>query len=500
LRAILAYPVQRPPTGMRTDKSAPLAVIACVIAATGCGGLLSDDDGPGPGTLPAGDPAVLARAPGAAARVENEVLVSWVPGATAAGKSAARARAGGVHQETIHTQPMKDAGVGEIEVIVLPAAVTVDAALQALGADPNVAGVEPNYLYQHTVTANDTYATNGSLWGMYGDAPELAQKNTFGSKAAERWATYGADCAQYTDAAGNPLPQKRDVYVGIIDEGYMFAHPDLAANVGTNTNEIAGNGIDDDGNGYVDDVYGWDFDKNDATVFDGAGDDHGTHVAGTIAAVGGNGAGVAGVCWTGIKLLNAKFLGRRGGTTANAIKAIDYFIDLKRRGFNIVALNNSWGGGGFSGALQAAIDRADASGILFVAAAGNESNNNDASAAYPAAYPNKNIISVAALTSTGGLASYSNYGQQTVDIGAPGSSIWSTVPVSKRGLLAADYASYSGTSMATPHVTGAAAMYAGRHPGATADQIKAAILASAVPTPSLAGKTVTGGRLNVSEF
>ncbi|WP_330970671.1 S8 family serine peptidase, partial [Lysobacter sp. A3-1-A15] len=118
------------------------------------------------------------------------------------------------------------------------------------------------------------------------------------------------------------------VWVGVIDEGYMYAHEDLAANAGTNPGEVPGDGIDNDGNGYVDDVYGWDFDGGDNSVFDGDTDDHGTHVAGTIGAAGGNGKGVAGMCWS-VKLFNAKFLGRRGGTTANAVKAVDYMTDLK---------------------------------------------------------------------------------------------------------------------------------------------------------------------------
>jgi subtilisin family serine protease len=289
------------------------------------------------------------------------------------------------------------------------------------------------------------------------------------------------------------------VWVGIIDEGVMHTHSDLALNIGTNPREIAGNGIDDDGNGYVDDIYGWDFDRNDNTTFDGSQDDHGTHVAGTIGALGGNGGGVAGVCWN-VKMINAKFLGRAGGTTANAIKSVDYMTDLKtRHGLNLVATNNSWGGGGFSKALQDGIERANVAGILFIAAAGNSGVNIDASPSYPAAYPNANVISVAAITSTGALASYSNYGATKVDLGAPGSGIWSTVP-GRNGQ--SSYASYSGTSMATPHVTGAAALYASTHAGATAAQIKQAIMDAAIntPTASLAGKTVAGGRLNVSGF
>ena len=320
---------------------------------------------------------------------------------------------------------------------------------------------------------------------MYGDAGTPA--NAYGSQASEAWAAGHTSC-------GN-------VVIGVIDEGIYFNHEDLAANIWTNPYDPV-DGVDNDGNGYVDDVRGWDFDGNSNNINSGgANDDHGTHVAGTIAGVGGNGKGVAGVCWSGVKLISGKFLGRRGGSTANAIKAIDYFTDLKtRHGLNIVATNNSWGGGGFSQALQDAITRAGNAEILFIAAAGNDAYDNDATASYPSNYPNANVIAVASTTSTGGLSSFSQWGRTTVDLGAPGSGIWSTVPKSSKGALVSGYASYNGTSMATPHVTGAAALYASTRPGSTAAQIKAAILDATVPTPSLQNKTVTGGRLNVSGF
>jgi subtilisin family serine protease len=234
------------------------------------------------------------------------------------------------------------------------------------------------------------------------------------------------------------------------------------------------------------------------TRFD-AGTDPGTHVAETIGNIGGNGKGVAGVCWN-VKLLDAKFLGTRGGTLVNAVKAIDHFTNLKIKGLNIVATNNSWGGGGFSQTLQDAIERANATDILFIAAAGNDGKDTEAITNYPSGYPNANVIAVASITSTGALSGFSNYAATKVDIGAPGSGIISTVPVKSGKNVVGGYANYSGTSMATPHVSGAAALYASTHPGATAAEIKAAILDSAIPTPSLAGKCVTGGRLDVSGF
>lgn len=252
----------------------------------------------------------------------------------------------------------------------------------------------------------------------------------------------------------------------------MYTHEDLTANAG---------------NGYVDDVYGWDFAGNDNSVFDGSGDDHGTHVAG--------------VCWN-VKLISGKFLGNRGGTTANAIKAVDYMTDLKtRHNLNMVATSNSWGGGGFSQGLQDAIERANSAGVLFIAAAGNDAYNCDSgSSCYPAEYPNNNVIAVASITNTGALSSFSSYGASTVDICAPGSAIMSPVPKSSKGKVISGYASYSGTSMATPHVSGAAAMYKSLHPSATAAQVKSGILGSAVATPSCNGKVTSNGRLDVSGY
>lgn len=416
--------------------------------------------------------------------VPGELIVKFNAGASESARGNALARVNGQAGERILTAAMRRAGDSE-GLTVIHTSMSVPEAVAALRGLPNVAYAEPNYVYQHEAVSNDTYFTDGSLWGMYGDATSPA--NQYGSQAGEAWALGHTDCSS--------------VYVGVIDEGYMFTHEDLTANAGKNPGEIAGNGVDDDANGYVDDVNGWDFANGDNTVFDGTTDDHGTHVSGTIGGVGGNGKGVAGVCWS-VRIISGKFLGRNGGTTANAVKAVDYMTDLKtRHNLNLVATSNSWGGGGFSQALGDAIGRANSANILFIAAAGNSTYDCDTSTAcYPAEYTNANVIAVASITSTGGISSFSNYGATTIDIGAPGSGIWSSVPTSAKGKIGSGYSSYSGTSMATPHVSGAAALYAAYHPGSSAATVKSAILNSAVPTSSLTGKVATGGRLNVSGF
>jgi subtilisin family serine protease len=412
----------------------------------------------------------------------NELLVKFKKGTTAAARGKALGLLNASLKEHIHTAAMKRAGDEQGVLLVAVNANALEAISKAKGF-AEVEYAEPNWIYQHQATSNDPYFTNGSLWGMYGAGTSPA--NQYGSGAATAWAAGKTGLSS--------------VYVGIIDEGYMFNHTDLSANAWLNPFDAV-DGKDNDANGYIDDTRGWDFAGNNNTVFDGTIDDHGTHVAGTIGARGANLNGVAGIVWN-VKLIGAKFLGTNGGSTANAIKAIDYFIDLKsRHGLNIVATNNSWGGGGYSQGLFDAINRSNSAGILFIAAAGNSSTDNDVTASYPSNYNLPNVIAVASITSSGALSGFSQFGATTVDLGAPGSAIWSTVPTSSKGKVVSGYASYQGTSMATPHVTGAAALYKSLNSSATAAQIKSAILNSATATPSLSGKCVTGGRLNVSGF
>jgi subtilisin family serine protease len=425
--------------------------------------------------------------------IPGEVLIQFKEGTTLSGVTQALSVIGGNVKEHIVTKAMKNAGRSDgIYLVKVPAGVVV--ALDKIKNLQDVEVAEPNYIYTHILPfddSNDPYYSGASysqdnLWGMMGDYT-TPYTNHYASRAGEAWS--GAVGVNTYDATKQQTGSS-SVYVAVVDEGLDYNHPDLAANIWTNAAEAAGApNVDDDGNGYVDDVHGYDFYNNDGSVYDAGNDSHGTHVAGTIGAIGNNGIGVAGVNWN-VTIISSKFLGPNGGSTDGAIKALDYVTTLKTdKGLNIVATNNSWGGGGKSSLLQNAIERANAANILFVAAAGNSNMNTDRRANYPSCYPNANIISVASITVAGARSGFSNYGAKTVDLGAPGSYIWSTTPNNT-------YSKYSGTSMATPHVTGAVALYASVNVGSTAAQIKSAILKSARPTRSLQGLCVTGGRLD----
>lgn len=429
------------------------------------------------------DPAALAAAKqslqAGRPHVANEVLLQFAAGASASEQQAVLGRLGGQRLERV---ARAQGGRGELVRARLNRGAMSGALLERLAGEPALLYAEPNWLYAHQVTANPNDPYLGNLWGMLGAT--TSPSHPYGSGALAVW---NAD-RRCSNA----------VVVGVIDEGLMITHPDLAANVWVNPGEYGKKAkVDDDGNGYVDDINGWDFVGNNASVYDGAADDHGSHVAGTVAASINNGVGVFGVCPTA-KLIGAKFLGNNGGTTANAVKAVRYLTDLKlRHGLALVASNNSWGGGGYSQALADAIAAAGAANILFVAAAGNSSSNIDLTPSYPASYALSNLIAVAALDKPGNLASFSSYGANSVHLAAPGVSVLSTVP-SRKG--SATYAYYSGTSMATPHVTGAAALYLSLNRCASAAQVKAAILAQAAFAPALQGYVQQARRLDVAGF
>lgn len=352
-----------------------------------------------------------------------------------------------------------------LTLVKVRSGMSMDAARARLQASAGVRYAEPDYRVQATVLPDDPRFPE--LYGLHNTG------QTGGTPDADIDAPEAWDRQTGTD-----------VVVAVIDTGLDYNHEDIVGNVWTNPGEIPGNGIDDDNNGYVDDVRGWDFVNNDNDPFDD--NDHGTHVSGTIAAVGNNGIGVTGVNWSA-RIMPLKFLSARGsGSTADAISALDYAVMMGAR-----ISNNSWGGGAFSQALYDAIAAAQVAGHLFVAAAGNDGVDTDVTPSYPASYDLDNIVSVAATDANDALAGFSNFGAVTVDLGAPGVSILSTTPTNT-------YSSFSGTSMATPHVAGTAALLLAADPTLDLVALKAALLDSVDAVAALAGLTVSGGRLNAA--
>ncbi len=355
-----------------------------------------------------------------------------------------------------------------VDHLKLPAGQSVDAALAAFRAMPGVVAAQPNYIrhaIQNLGPPNDPYWLDGSLWG-------LQQIH-----AQDVW-------ANFTTGDGS-------VVVASIDTGVNYAHPDLAANMWRNPLEIPGNGIDDDGDGYVDDVFGIDVVSHDGNPMDDQG--HGTHTSGTIAAVGNNGLGVTGVSWN-TRILACKFLDSSGsGTDAGAIECFDYITALRLRGENIRVSSNSWGQSRGSdppsAVLQTAIDAAGAAGIINIFGAGNDGTNNDVSPFDPASYSSDSIVSVASSSATDHRSSFSNYGATSVDLAAPGEDILSTY-------LGNGYETLSGTSMATPHVAGVAALLAEMNPSLSVADIKAILVSTVDQFPAWSGRVVSGGRLN----
>ncbi len=322
-------------------------------------------------------------------------------------------------------------------------------AIEVLEQNPNVAFAEPSgyYTLADTVPNDPDY---GLLYGMENISAPMVWDECTGSN---------------------------EVVVAVIDTGIDYNHEDLAANMWNNPGEIPGNGVDDDGNGYVDDVYGWDFGRNTNDPIDAQG--HGTHCAGIIGAVGDNGIGTVGVCWN-VKLAALRMADENNKLSVSAgIKAVDYANRM-----NIPIISASWGGYGLFIGLSTAIQAYNG---LFIACAGNDGENG---AWYPAGYDLDNIISVASIDKKNALSYFSNYDEVSVDIGAPGTGVYSCLPNNEYGYK-------SGTSMATPHVAGAAALLKAYEPDLSPIQIKQRILNGAIRTPALEGKVSTGGRLNV---
>jgi subtilisin family serine protease len=361
---------------------------------------------------------------------------------------------------------LEDQGITVIDTLPLIGAqvVRIDASADALSLQaqaaslPGVEYIEPVYRVFALIDPSDTQY--GQQWGF----PKI--------KANLAW---------------DELNDANQVVVAVIDTGVDYNHPDLTGNLWKNPFEIPANNTDDDNNGVIDDVFGANF-VNPTTSGDPFDDNkHGTHVSGTIGAVTNNGAGVAGTSWK-VKIMGLKFLAANGsGTTVGAIRAIEYGIKMEAD-----IMNNSWGGGGFSQALADAIGKANDAGILFVAAAGNNNIDNDVTPFYPAGYNVANVVSVMATDQNDAKANFSHRGATSVDLAAPGVAILSTTPGNT-------FSTFNGTSMATPHVSGAAALLEAQDSTRDAAALKKLLMDTVDVIPALSGTSVTGGRLNLAK-
>lgn len=384
--------------------------------------------------------------------VQDQIVVRFKPGTSAYSIAAAHATLGA---QVVRAFKI----VSNLYLVRLPAGVSVKEAIARYRADKSVLYAEPNFVLKAAATYPGDPRFD-ELWGMHTiDAPD-AWDITIGSS---------------------------DVVVAVIDTGIDYTHQDLVDNMWQNT-DCDNDGIDDDGNGYRDDCYGIDTVNGDSDLMDDNG--HGTHVAGTIGAVGNNDLGVVGVNWV-VRLMACKFLDAGGwGTLDGALACLEYVQIMKDRGINIVATNNSWSGSGFSQALFDAIAAHLSRGILFIAAAGNWGADHDPEPDFfaPSGYYLPNIISVAATNRYDALAKFSDYGRRTVHLGAPGEDILSTIPGD-------NYEYFSGTSMAAPHVAGVAALLKAQDPSRDWRALKNLILASG-DTLSALSNTITRKRLN----
>jgi len=368
--------------------------------------------------------------------------------------------------------------VDGLTLVKLRPGISVEDALKRYRKLPDVKYAVPNYIRRTAAVPNDPYFVNGSLWGL--------------QNSGQGGGTPGVDIG--ATAAWDLTTGSRDVVVMVIDSGIDYNHPDLAANMWRNTADCNHNGIDDDGNGYVDDCYGINPAYNSSDPMDDTIDSHGTHVAGIIAAVGNNARGVVGVNWLGSLMACKAFDNLEEGSDADIIACLDYALTMKQRGINIVATNNSFGGADFDPALYDAIAAQMKRGILFIATAGDTAIDEDISniAFYPANYDLPNIVSVAAINRFDKMWPYSGYGRHTVHLCAPGDIIYSTV----RGT---GYDFSSGTSEATAFVTGVAALLKAQDPNRDWRAIKNLILAGGADDAACSNAfqgTITGKRLN----
>lgn len=353
-----------------------------------------------------------------------------------------------------------------VDLVQLAEDQSVDDAVAEYSQREDVLYAEPNYIYFPSVVPNDSQFS--AQWGL----SNLSDTDINGPEAWD--ITTGSD----------------EIVIGVIDTGVDYTHPDLIDNMWVNPDEIPGNGIDDDNNGWVDDIHGIDTFNDDGDPMDD--DNHGTHVAGIIAAKSNNGVGIAGTSWN-TKIIACKFMNTDGGNTLDAVRCLEYFRDLKARGVNIVATNNSWGGDWNSTTLRNAIADQQDSNILFVTSANNDGRNIDLVPSYPASYDLPNLVAVAAYDDDGRLAGFSNYGRSTVDLGAPGASILST-------LIGGSYGFFDGTSMATPYVAGAVALLAAQDSSRDWQQLRNLVISSGKDLSDLEDVTQTGKGLRLADI
>src|SRR6185503_16280626 len=419
--------------------------------------------------------------------VPGEVLVRYRSESFAKSKGASMRIA--AHDGTLVSAEIKRTHGSDLLPGLRLAHVAPEDTLKAVAAfrqQPDVLNAEPNYILKADVTPNDPRFISNEQYALSLMGAPQAWDTTTGSTGAGR------------------------VVIGVIDQGINFTHADLAANIWINPAESAGNGVDDDGNGFVDDVRGFNFLDNNGTTFSGSlAEDHATHVAGIAGAVGNNGVGVAGVNWS-VGLMSLKFLGANGlGDTSKAIDACQYATMMRNlwessghtKGANIRVVNASFGGGPFSQQFRDAVNQLNTAGILFVAAAGNIDDetrepNNDLVPHFPSSFDVPNMISVAATNDSDQLGvdqfnqQFSHFGATSVDIGAPGQDILSTTPGNT-------FSFFSGTSMAAPQVSGAAALLWAQNPNLTVQQVKNLLLMNGNVVSALVDKTLTGRRLNI---
>jgi len=361
------------------------------------------------------------------------------------------------------------AGLSGLQVVKLTSNISVKDAIYEYQKNPDVVYAQPNYVY-HTTALTPNDPSFNLQWGLHNTGQQV--NGIMGTSDAD------IDAPEAWDVSTG----SGTVIIAVIDSGIHYTHPDLMSNMWTNVDEILGNGIDDDDNGYIDDVYGWNFYNGNNDPNDGnAPLYHGTHCAGILGAVGNNSVGVCGVNWN-VKIMSLRTTDASGSSyTSDDISAINY---ANANGASIIS--NSWGGYDYDQALKDAIDN---SPTVMVCAAGNDNRNTDTTPFYPASFNSPNIISVAATDPSDNKVSFSNYGQTSVDLAAPGVNIYSTKKAS-------DYQFMSGTSMATPFVAGVAALIKSVNPNLTNIQIKNIILNNVDVKPSLTGLVNTGGRLN----